>query len=114
MAPYSLPFDPGNGSNPLTKIWIPYALRDSLLFLATLHFAEMHFDSLKGRPSNSKALARKGEIIRLINAKLQSNDAALADETIAAVSMIAGIEVCKISLLCSSSTSEPKTSVDQS
>lgn len=93
MARSCLPIDHGNGPNPLTKIWVPYAMTDPVIFLATLNFAAVHLDILQGQYTSPKTLMNKGETIRLINAKLQSSTEALTDTTIGAVVMLAGMEV---------------------
>ena len=93
MARNCMPWDPGNGQNPLTKIWVPYALTDPVLFLATLNFAAVHLDILYGRYSSPITLFHKGETIRQINARLQDPSKALTNTTIGAVAMLAAMEV---------------------
>ena len=93
MARNCLPADPGNGSNPLTKIWVPYAMTDPALFMATVNFAAVHLDILRGKYSSTHTLTHKIETIRLINAKLQNSTEALSNETIGSVVMLAAMEV---------------------
>ena len=94
MTKNCLPIDPGNGQNPLTKVWVPYAMTDPVLFLATLNFAAVHLDLLRGTQSNHKTLVHKGETIRRINDRLQSSTETISNTTIGAVAMLAAMEVC--------------------
>lgn len=93
MARNCLPIDPGNGSNPLTKVWVPYAITDPALFLATLNFAAVHLNILRGQYNSRSTLMHKGETIRLINARLQKPTESLTNETIGSVAMLAATEV---------------------
>lgn len=93
MARRCLPVEVGKGQNPLTNIWMPYALADPLLFLATLNFAAAHIDIVHGRLSNPRTIAQKGETIRLINLRLQDSADIVSDTTIGAVAMLAAMEV---------------------
>lgn len=94
MARRYLPIDAGDGSNnPLTKVWVPNAIADPLLFLTTLNVAAIHLDLLQGRYSSPATIARKGEAIHLINARLQRPSQALTNETIGSVVMLAAMEV---------------------
>lgn len=89
----SLPVDHGIGENPLTKIWLPYALQDSTLFLTTLTFAVAHLEILSGNYESLKTLVNKGKAIKAVNAKLHDREHALSNETIGAVAMLAALEV---------------------
>ena len=94
MAHNCIPVDQHKGQNPLTKIWLPYALQDSTLFQATLSFAEVHLDVLAGNYNSQRAIIHKGHSIRAVNAKLRDSEHALSNETIGAVAMLAASEVC--------------------
>ena len=85
-----------NGENPLTKIWLPQALQEPALFLATLSFAAVHIEALSGfsgSPTSLQTLRQKGEAIKCIDAKLRDSSEALSNGTIGAVSMLAAAEV---------------------
>ena len=94
MAYNCLPIGQRKGQNPLTKIWLPYALQDSTLFLATLNFAAVHLEIVSGKYNSQRALLHKNHSIRAVNAKLRNREHALSNETIGAVAMLAAIEVC--------------------
>lgn len=94
MALNCLPVDQSKGQNPLTKTWLPYALQDSTLFLATMTFAEVHLEILSGNFKSRKNLLHKGDSIKAVNAKLGDPERALSNETIGAVAMLAAMEVC--------------------
>ena len=93
MAPNCLHVDQRKDQNPLTKIWLPYALQDSTLFLATLNFAEVHLEILSRKCNSPRVLLHKGHSIRAVNARLMDRKHALSNETIGAVAMLAAIEV---------------------
>ena len=93
MARRYLPVDPGLENNPLTKVWLPNAMADPVLFLATLNVAAIHLDIVQGRYSNPITLAHKVEAISLINSRLKEPNEALTNETIASVVMLAAMEV---------------------
>ena len=93
MARNCLPSDLGYESNSLTQVWIPYAMTDPALFLATLNFAAAHLDILWGRWNSSSTLARKIQTTRLVNARLQNKTEALSNETIGSVAVLAATEV---------------------
>lgn len=93
MARTCLPIDLGNASNPLAKMWIPYAMTDPVLFLATINFAAVHLDILRGQYSSPHTLTHKIETIRLVNARLQNSAEALSNENIGSVAMLAAMEV---------------------
>ena len=84
----------GGGQHPLIDIWMPYAVTDPVLFLATLTMAASHLDVVHGRRKNPRTLAQKGEIIHLINLRLKSTET-VSDSTIGAVLMLASAEVRK-------------------
>ena len=84
----------GGGQHPLIDVWMPYAVTDPVLFLATLTMAASHLDIVHGRRKNPRTLAQKGEIIRLINLRLNSAEI-VSDSTIGAVLMLASAEVRK-------------------
>ena len=94
MALNCLPVDQRKGQNPLTQMWLPYALQDSTLFIATLTFAEVHLEILSGNYKSQRALLHKGDSIKAINARLGDREQALSNETIGAVAMLAAMEVC--------------------
>ena len=83
----------GGGHNPLIKIWLPHAMQDPLLFLATVNFAAVHHDAILGNFNSQTTLVRKAEIIRLIKARLQSPTGAVTNTTIGAAAMLAASEV---------------------
>ena len=97
MARRYLPVDPGVDNNPLTKVWLPNAMADPILFLALVNVAAIHLDIIQGRYSNPITLAHKVEAISLINSRLKTNEA-LTNETIASVVMLAAMEVIKAAL----------------
>ena len=99
MARRYFPSDPGTENNPLLKVWIPHAMADPVLFLATLNVSAIHLDILQGQYSNPITLAHKGETIRLINARLGDPVESLTNETIASVVMLAAMEVYPIDSL---------------
>lgn len=68
-------------------------MTDPVLFLATLNFAAVHLDLLRGTQNNHKTLIHKGETIRRINARLQSSTETVSNTTIGAVAMLAAMEV---------------------
>ena len=85
-----------NGENPLTKIWLPHALQEPTLFLATLSFAAVHIEALTGSSGSQtslETLRQKGEAIKCVDSKLHDSSEALSNETIGAVSMLAAAEV---------------------
>lgn len=86
------PVEPGRGQHPLTNIWMPYAVADPLLFLATTNYAAAHLDIMYGRQNNLRTLAQKAETIRLINLRLQDSAETLSNSTIGAVAMLAAAE----------------------
>lgn len=92
MALNCLPVDLGSGENPLTKTWLPYALQDSTLFLATVTFAVTHLEILSGNYKSPRTLLHKGKLIKALNAKLGDRKYALSNETIGAVAMLAAME----------------------
>ncbi|KAL6716637.1 hypothetical protein ACLMJK_006205 [Lecanora helva] len=93
MARKYLPIDPGTiFHNPLTAVWIPQAMDDPALFLATINVAAMHLDTIYRRPCNPSTIARKGETIRLLKKRLLDPTQALTNPTIASVVMLAGFE----------------------
>ena len=94
MAINCLPVDHGISENPLTKIWLPYALQDSTLFLATLTFAVAHLEILSGNYKSPTTLLNKGKSIKAVNAKLMDSEHALSNETVGSVAMLAAMEVC--------------------
>lgn len=94
MARNFLPVMAGKGQHPLTNVWIPNAVADPLLFLATVNFAAAHLDFIHGRPTSSRTIAQKVETIRLINSRLPDSNKALSNSTIGAVAMLAAMEVC--------------------
>ena len=100
MAINCLPVDHGIGENPLTKIWLPYALQDYTLFLTTLTFAVAHLEILSGNYKSPKTLLNKGQAIKAVNAKLRDSEHALSNETIGAVAMLAAMEVWHATHLC--------------
>ena len=71
---------------------MPYAMTDPVLFLATLNFAAVHLDVMHGRRNSPRTLVQKGETMHLINLRLNSAKIA-SDTTIAAVLMLAAVEV---------------------
>lgn len=87
-----LPVDQGKDQNPLTKIWLPYALQDSTLLLTTLTFAQAHLEILSGDCKSQRILLRKGDSIKAVNAKLGDREHALSNETIGSVAMLAAME----------------------
>ena len=80
------------GQHPLLDIWMPHAVTDPALFLATLNFAAVHLDVMHGRRSNPRTLVQKGEAMHLINLRLNSAET-VSDTTIGAVLMLAVVEV---------------------
>ena len=94
MALNCLPVDQPKGQNPLTKTWLPYAMQDSTLFLATLTFAAAHLEILSGNYKSPRTLLHKSHSIIAVNAKLGDREHALSNETIGAVAMLAAMEVC--------------------
>ena len=94
MALSCLPIDQHKSQNPITKMWLSYALQDSTLFQATLNFAEVHLDVVSGNYNSRRAIVYKDQSIKAVNAKLRDNEHALSNETIGAVAMLAAIEVC--------------------
>ena len=93
MARNCLPIDSGDGSNSFTKMWVSYAMTDPILFIATLNFAAVHLDILRGKYNNPHTLTNNIETIRLINARLHHSTEALSNETIGSVAMLAAMEV---------------------
>ncbi len=93
MAPKCLPVEIGGGQHPLIDVWMPQAVADPLLFLATLNYAAAHIDIIHETQNNPRTIAQKGEIIRLINLRLQDSAEAVSNTTIGAVAMLAAMEV---------------------
>lgn len=93
MAHHCLPEHTSRGQHPLTNIWMPHAVADPLLFLATLNYAAAHLDILHGWQSNPRTIAQKGETIRLINLRLQYSAENVSNTVIGAVVMLAAVEV---------------------
>lgn len=94
MALNCLPVDQFRGQNPLTERWLPYAMQDSTLFLATLTFAELHLEVLSRNYKSRSFLLHKGDSIKAVNGKLGDREHALSNEAIGAVAMLAAMEVC--------------------
>lgn len=92
MSGNCLLLDQPAGQNPL-KIWLPYALQDATLFLATLTFAEVHLEIMFGNYRSQKILVHKGDTINAVNTKLEDSKHAFSNETIGAVAMLAAMEV---------------------
>ena len=88
-----LPVGRDTSQSPLTRIWLPYALQDPMLFLATLTFAEVHLEILSGNYKSPKWLLHKGDSIKAVNARLGDRERALSNETIGSVAMLAAMEV---------------------
>ena len=97
MALHCIPVDQRRGQNAVTKIWLPYALQDVTLFLATLTFAEVLLDIMSGNYRSEKSLLRKTDLIKAVNIKLRDREHVLSNETIGAVAMLAAMEVSSIS-----------------
>lgn len=94
MAINCLPvLNPVKAVDPLTGIWLPYAMQDQTLFEATLTFAAVHLDLMMGRLRTPGTLWRKQETIKAINANMQSPDDGLSNANIGAVAMMASLEV---------------------
>ena len=93
MARDYLPIDSGKDENPLKTVWIPMIMTDPLLFQATTSFAAVHLDVLEGHQNQPKTLSKKCQTINMVNSKLQSRQEAITDSTIAAVAMLAAMEV---------------------
>ena len=87
------PVDACDGQDPLTTIWLPNAMQDRLLFLASLNYAAVLLDAHGGTYNRQKTLMHKAEIIRLIRARLESPTEALKNTTIGAMAMLAATEV---------------------
>ncbi len=68
-------------------------MADPILFIATLNFAAVHLDILRGRYNSPHTLTHKIETIRLINVRLQNSTEALSNETIGSVAMLVAMEV---------------------
>lgn len=77
----------------LPKIWLSYALQDATLFLATLSFGAIHLDIIARRYTSIRTLAYKAEVIKSINARLQTSDEMVSNTTIGAVAMLTALEV---------------------
>ena len=93
-----LPVETGKGQqHPLTTVWMPHAVADPLLYLATLNFAAAHLDIMYGKQCSPITIARKVETIRLINLRLQNSAEAFSNTTIGAVAMLAAMEVYGLS-----------------
>ena len=83
MAVNCLPLDPGEGENAITKVWLPYALQEPAMFVATLTFSAVHLEILNGSGiTSSRVLAHKGNAITAVNARLNTPELALSNETI--------------------------------
>ncbi|KAL2041304.1 hypothetical protein N7G274_005686 [Stereocaulon virgatum] len=80
------------GLDPLVKTWIPYALQDPALFLATLSFAAVHLEVSSKNLTRARILSYKMETIKVVNMNLQSSEDALSDSTIGAVAMLTALE----------------------
>ena len=92
IARRSFPLVLRSGQHPILDVWMPYAMTDPVLFLATLNFAAVSLDILHGRRNSPRTLVQKGETMHLINLRLNSAKIA-SDTTIAAVLMLAAVEV---------------------
>ena len=77
----------------LTKVWLPYALQDSTVFVATMAYAVAYLEKLGVNYHGSVLLSYKGEAIRAINANLGDSEKAISDATMGAVAQLASIEV---------------------
>lgn len=111
MALNCQPINEHKSQNPLTKLWLAYALQDTTLFLATLTFAEVHLDIILGKYKSQRALLHKCDSIKAVNARLGDLEYALSDETIGAVAMLAAIEVCHVDRLLGRSGSKNFTNM---
>ncbi|KAF6226959.1 hypothetical protein HO133_008400 [Letharia lupina] len=87
------PVETGRGQHALTKRWMPHAVADPLLFLATLNFAAAHLDNIHGRPSSPRTIAQKIETVRLIYSRLQGSVDSVSATTIGAVALLAAMEI---------------------
>ncbi|KAH8807409.1 fungal-specific transcription factor domain-containing protein [Xylogone sp. PMI_703] len=93
LAPALLPVGTGQTQNPLRIIFVGEAIRNLVLFHATLFLASAHDDFLHGNKNNPVTLLHRGETIRLINASLNSTTVhEVNDATIAAVTCLAAYE----------------------
>ncbi|CAD6577550.1 MAG: hypothetical protein ASARMPRED_008317 [Alectoria sarmentosa] len=92
LARHWQPLEAGRSQHPFTNEWMPHAVTDPLLFLATLNYAAAHLDVVHGRQSSPRTIAQKGQIIRLINMRLQDSAETVSNTTIGAVAMFAAME----------------------
>ena len=68
-------------------------MTDPVLFLATVSLAAVHLDILYGRYQSTQILIQKGQTIGVINERIRSGTGAVSDATIAAIAMVAVMEV---------------------
>lgn len=95
MARNCLPIDrgAGNDNNPIRTVFIPLAMSDAVFFQATTTYAAVHLDMLHRSQNQTKTLTNKAQAIRMIKERLRSNENALSNSTIGAISMLAALEV---------------------
>lgn len=82
--------------NPLRSVWMPLLSTNPILLKTTISFAAVHLDMLHGRQDTSSTLAKKVEVINTIRAQLQRPSQAATNSTIAAIAMLACMEVSRI------------------
>lgn len=101
LAPALLPVGSGQALNPLRITFVAEAIRNPVLFHATLFRASAHDDLLRGNQKNLVTLLHQGETIRLINADLNSSPIyQISDSTIAAVTCLLAYEVGSPCFIC--------------
>ena len=89
----------------MSKLFLPNYMNDAALYHATLAIAAVHVDAINGRASSWMSLLYRGEAIRLVNRDLGCPKKCVSDTTIAAVALLAGMEV-SATLFCSRSSGE--------
>jgi hypothetical protein len=89
IAPALQPLGVNRHQNPIITSWVPQALIEPAVLLATLFHSAVHLDGLHQRQWTSITLQYRGCAIRVTNDALRSPICPSSDANIAAVSMIA-------------------------
>jgi hypothetical protein len=74
--------------------WKSFSITDSILLHATMSLTAQHQDLLRGGVEDSReGLWHKGEVMRLMNARLREKGRAVSDADITSVALLVIIEV---------------------
>ena len=77
----------------MASIWMPRTFSDAPLFQSSINFAASYRESQVSPQDQRKILVRKSQTIDMINAKLNCPKAAISDESIGAICLLAASAV---------------------